>query len=111
MTHTLWMLTAMGIAAVGGGAVWLRRRRQDARDRAESTGAADEVFLERMRHVVRGRPARERLVLVLTEVEGLSAEEAADVLGISVEHVTALHHSVRGALYAAVDGDEGEGPA
>ncbi len=108
MTDTTWMLAATGAAAAGAVAVWLRHRRQDARDRAASTGVPDDQFLERMRHIVRGRPARERLVLMLTEVEGLSIEDTAEVLGISVEQVTALQHLVHGALYAAVDGDEGE---
>jgi len=109
MTYIHWTMTGVCAGAAFAVALWLRRWRRDAEGRAASVGTEDEAFLERMRHVVQVRPARERLVFMLIEAEGLSEEDTAHVLGIPIEQVVALHRSVRGALYAAADGAEEHG--
>lgn len=113
MTHTVPVLIAVGMAALVAVVIWVRRR-GPARDKGATEVAAgltpgagpNEKLLERLRAVVRGRPARERLVLILTEFERLSIEDTAHVLGISVEQVRALSRSIRGALNAAADGED-----
>ena len=113
MTHIVPVLIAVGTAALAAVIVWLHRCRSardtgagDLATRLTPEGEPNEEVLERFRAVVRGRPARERLVLMLTEFERLSVEDTADVLGISVEQVKALSHSIRGALHAAADGEQ-----
>jgi DNA-directed RNA polymerase specialized sigma24 family protein len=111
MTYTVSVLTAVCAVALAAAAIWLRRRRPPRDRGAMRLGAGpapdaepSKEVLERLRAVVRGRPARERLVLILTEFEGLSIEDTAHVLGISVDQVTAFRRSIRGALHAAADG-------
>jgi DNA-directed RNA polymerase specialized sigma24 family protein len=113
MTHSVPLLIGVGAVVLVAVVIWLRRRAHprnsgvpDLAVRVTEGGAPSEEVLERLRAVVRGRPARERLVLILTEFERLTVEDTAHVLGISVEQVMALRHSIRGALNAAAAGQD-----
>ena len=59
---------------------------------------ADELERERVRTALKGLPAEQRLVITLRFLEDRSHEEAAAVLGISVEATRALQHRALAAL-------------
>jgi RNA polymerase sigma-70 factor, ECF subfamily len=59
---------------------------------------ADELERERVRTALKGLPAEQRLVITLRFLEDRSHEEAAAVLGRSVEATRALQHRALAAL-------------
>lgn len=82
------------------------RRRRLARETAwqadqspaQSAGACDAVFLERLRAEINLLPEKLRVVLLLAAVEGMDAREVAGVLRIPVGTVRSRLHAARKRL-------------
>jgi RNA polymerase sigma-70 factor, ECF subfamily len=58
---------------------------------------------EDLRDALRELPARQRLVVALRDVEGLSSEEVCDLLGLSTGNERVLLHRGRSRLRSALD--------
>jgi RNA polymerase sigma-70 factor (ECF subfamily) len=90
---------------------WRRIRQHDELDAAAEDVATDgeraveaRMTLAAVRQGLAGLPADYRAVLVLVCVDGLSYQEAADVLGVAIGTVMSRLARGRRALYAAVSG-------
>ena len=85
-----------------------RRTTEPERGDVPSTSAGPHQLLEereireRFAEALRALPARQRLVVSMIEVDGLSSQEIAESLGISPETVRWHHHQARRALRAAL---------
>ena len=77
---------------------------EDVDDRlvADSIAPALRTALDRL-------PSRQREVVLLRDVEGLSSEEASEVLGIRSGNQRVLLHRGRAGLREMLDGEDGEG--
>ena len=98
-----WILKITANAArdhVARKASWRLRPLEDASEIASSASTADEVegalLLDQVRRLVALLPQREREVFVLRELEGLEAEEVAEILGL--EPPTVRRHLARARL-------------
>jgi RNA polymerase sigma-70 factor (ECF subfamily) len=74
----------------------------DVDDRLRAGGLANSI-----RAALASLPARQREVVMLRDVEGLTAEEACGVLGISESNQRVLLHRGRGRLRRALDTEFG----
>ncbi len=55
-----------------------------------------------LREALAGLPARQRIVVTLHDVEGMSTEEVAEALGLTTNNVRVLLHRARARLQAAL---------
>jgi DNA-directed RNA polymerase specialized sigma24 family protein len=69
---------------------------------APAAAVVDRVPADAVHRAVRALPADLRIVLYLTDVEGLSHREAARVMGTSVSVLTARLHRARSWLGACL---------
>lgn len=60
--------------------------------------------LEQLRQAIKGLPERQRDVLVLRDVEGLTAQEVGQVLGLTPGNVRVLLHRGRARVRSALEG-------
>jgi RNA polymerase sigma-70 factor (ECF subfamily) len=72
---------------------------EDADDRLLATG-----LRRRLELTLKRLPARQRAIVVLRDVDGLSSEEVCGVLEISAANQRVLLHRARGSLRQAVEG-------
>ena len=85
-----------------------RRAMEPEHSDLPSTAAGPEQLLERREIVerfekaVQALPPRQRLIVTMYEVDGLSSHEIAEMLGISPETVRWHHHQARHALRSAL---------
>jgi RNA polymerase sigma-70 factor (ECF subfamily) len=66
---------------------------------------------EHVLEVIERLPAGQKTVLVMRDMEGQSAEDACEMLGISPENQRVLLHRARGRVRKAIDELVGAGPA
>jgi len=74
-----------------------------SRARDPETGAADRELRDALDEGIRALEPAQREVLVLRDVEGLTAPEAAEVLGISIEATKSRLHRARAELRAHLE--------
>ena len=103
-----WFFRLLVNAGLNARKARARRTMEPERGDLASSDAGPQQLLEageireRFAQALHALPARQRLIVSMLEVDGMSSQEIADSLGITPETVRWHHHQARRALRAAL---------